>query len=281
MRSLNKPVAVCGFYTSMNPSPHKGSRSVAVSLAGRYLSRAALLVFALGCGLASAETVSNSGFGFVNVVDNTTQGFTSFGTMPAINNRGEVAFVVTGQGVFKWHTGAFTTIASTGEGILSNFGDDVVINSSGVVAYDANLNNTGDKDIFTSDGVTVKTIVDSEQQGLVGGAFLGIGAMNSSGTVAFTAFRSDFASQGIFAGNGGALTTLLDTINSGFDSLGNVAINASDDFVFRGFRTDGSAGIFAGPGGATVIADTNDLEVLRFSRPGDQQFRHRRHRGFP
>src|SRR5262249_41556596 len=96
------------------------------------------------------------------------------------------------------------------------------------------------------------------QQGIVGGAFLGLSAMNASGTVIFVAFRPGFGSQAMFAGNGGPLTTLVDTANTGFGALGNAAINASGEVTFRAVRADGSIGIFAGPGGATVIADTTN-----------------------
>ena len=225
---------------------------------------AGMVGLALTPGWASAQ-----GFGFINVADNKVQGFAGFGTMPAINNGGDVAFLANGavQGVFKWHAGMITTLASTDGSILSSFGDDVVINSAGVVAYDADLNNTGDRDIFTTDGVSVKTIVDSDAQGLVGGAFLGISAMNASGTVLFVAFRNGFGSQAMFAGNGGPLTTLVDTANSDFSALGNAAINASGEVAFNAFRNDGSEAIFAGPGGATVIADTNNSGFSEFLDP--------------
>ena|SRR5438552_1245158 len=63
------------------------------------------------------------------------------------------------------------------------FGDDVVINASGVVGYAANLTGTvNDRAIFTSNGSWTHLIVDANQQGLVG-RFLGSPSINASGTV--------------------------------------------------------------------------------------------------
>ncbi len=120
----------------------------------------------------------------VNVADS-TQGFSGFSQFPATNNHGSVALVAArtgdGPGVIKWEDGAIGTIASGGS--LSAFGDDVVINASGVVGYAANLTGTvNDRAIFTSNGSWTHLIVDANQQGLVG-RFLGSPSINASGTI--------------------------------------------------------------------------------------------------
>ena len=84
---------------------------------------------------ASAQTVTKNNFTFANAVDN-TQGFSFFGSMPAINNAGAVAFQSVGAGfesgaVSKWQNGSLTTIASSSGKVLSGFGDSVAINSAG------------------------------------------------------------------------------------------------------------------------------------------------------
>jgi len=56
----------------------------------RNTTSAAALLLAAVAAHASAANLTKSDFGFVNVAD-TTQGFALFGSMPAINNAGEVA----------------------------------------------------------------------------------------------------------------------------------------------------------------------------------------------
>src|SRR5215510_2472896 len=113
-----------------NPRPAPG-KNVILTVA---------LLVALIAGQVSAVTPTNHDFEFVNVAD-TSQGFSTFSSFPAINDAGEVAFVATGadfvQGVFKWTGGALTPIASSVNGYLSSFGNLVVINSCGIVGSGA------------------------------------------------------------------------------------------------------------------------------------------------
>ena len=241
------------------------NRRVAMRCAGLV----AVSMLTLGAVQASAEDDRRSDFKFVNIADNTSQSFAGFGTAPSINNAGAVAFIATGssfgQGVFKWQHGELKNITARST-TLGHFGDDVVINAGGLVGFDANLNNTGERAIFTSDGTTMKIIADSIQNGLIA-PFLGIGGMNASGTVIFTDFHSDQRSQAIFTGNGGPLSTIVDTASSNFLSLGNCAINDSGEVVFRAFRKDNSEAIFSGRGGATIIADTKNPAFSDFLDP--------------
>ncbi|HXC94543.1 MAG TPA: choice-of-anchor tandem repeat NxxGxxAF-containing protein [Edaphobacter sp.] len=185
----------------------------------------------------------HSNFRFVNIADS-TNGFTAFSTFPAINNHGAVAFeasVPGGDGIFKSQDGAVTTIAQSSPGGFGLFGRDPVINEAGTVAFGANIGTAAG--IFTSDGTTTKTIVNTLDQGLIA-RFLGSPSINRSGEVAFFATRNGFTSQAIFVGNGGPLSTVLDTATSDFNSLQNVAINASGEIVFVAGTTDILAGMF-------------------------------------
>src|SRR6185503_2719565 len=144
---------------------------------------------------------------------------------------------------FTWHDGQIATIVSESDGRVASFGDDVAINVAGVVAYDANVTGVlNDRAIFTSDGLSTKTIVDTNEQGLIG-RFLGSPSINDAGTVAFFAERQN-RSQVVFAGDGESLAVLADTSNSNFSSFGDAAINNSGKVVFLGFLKDFSPGVF-------------------------------------
>ena len=233
----------------------------------RTVLRRARLVLSIVVASLAATTASNAfgdqkeAFTFVNVIDNSGADFSGFGGAPSINNDGSVAFLATGssfvQGVFRAQYGRTQAIVLRKAGVIANFGDDVIINNVGVVGYDASLNNTGERAIFTSDGITATVVVDSVKAGLAGAPFLSIGGLNDAGTAVFQAFRADRRSQAIFTGSGGALSIIADTNNSNFQAFGNAAISNGGEVVFRGFRNDSSEGLFAGRGGATLIADTS------------------------
>lgn len=253
--------------------------------AGRFGSLAALLVLTLFAAQAFAETPQTTRIKFVNVADS-TQGLVGFSQFPAINNRGAVAFVARQNGgdqeVIKWERRDLRTIASTSGTNFTSFADDVAINAAGIVAFHAGLNTGGRATgIFTSDGFTTKTIVNSTAQGLSGLGF-GSPSINAAGTVAFFAPRIGVRSSIIFTGDGGALTPVLDTLNSNFGAFGNVAINASGEIVFRGILKDRNEGIFiitpnrnetndgqpAGPASVIDVVDTvNSPDFFGFGDP--------------
>jgi hypothetical protein len=249
---------------------------------GKLRGLAAALLLALSAGQALAETPQNIHIKFANVAD-TTQGFSGFLQFPAINNQGAVAFVAAQngtQGVFKWEHHKLTPIASTSDSNFISFADDLAINAAGIVAFHAGLNKGGRATgIFTSDGSSIKTIVDSTVQGLSGLGF-GSPSINAAGTVAFFAPRIGLRSSVIFTGDGGALTPVLDTLTSEFGAFGNVAINASGAIVFRGVLKDGNEGVFiipsheqtngqpAGPAGVIDVIDTsNNPDFFEFGDP--------------
>lgn len=226
-----------------------------------YRNRSLLLafLFAIFGSQTFAQNSEQAHFTFVNVAD-TTQGLAGFLEFPAINKSGAVAFLATSsdgkQNVLRWHRGAVAMIASESGGLLASFGNDVAINATGVVAYDAALTSgVNERAIFTSDGVWTKTIVDTNEQGLIG-RFLGSPSINASGRVAFFAERKD-RSRAVFTGDGEELTVLADTTNSNFASFGDAAINNSGEVVFLGFLKDFSPGVFVA---RTVTNHTNGVD---------------------
>jgi hypothetical protein len=149
------------------------------------------------------------------------------------------------------------TIASESDGLLTSFGDDVAINATGVVGYDANLTaGVNERVIRTSDGVSTKTIVDTNEQGLIG-RFLGSPSINASAQVAFFAERQN-RSLAVFVGDGETLTVLADTTNSNFRTFGDAAINNSGEVVFLGFLKDFSPGVFVARAAKDDTNNVND-----------------------
>src|SRR5262245_34826817 len=169
---------------------------------------------------ARAETSPTNDYVFVNAVDS-TQGFLLFGSAPAINNKGAVAFEATGPeflfgSVWKWQDGALTLIATSAGDKLRNFGDNVVINASGTVGFNARVPSSNDTIIATGDGGVLNIIASANEDGLVGGLLLGISALNDRGTAVFLGFRSGTFAPAIFVGNGGPLQTIVDAATEGF-----------------------------------------------------------------
>jgi hypothetical protein len=154
----------------------------------------------------------------------------------------------------------------------------VVINATGVVGYDANLTaGINERVIRTSDGVSTKTIVDTNEQALIG-RFLGSPSINASSQVAFFAERQN-RSFAVFVGDGETLTVLADTNNSNFRTFGDAAINNSGEVVFLGFLKDFNPGVFVvrtakdhtsnvDDTPASIITAVADPSSLAFSDPG-------------
>src|SRR6476469_1436816 len=118
---------------------------------------------------------------FTSVTDSTGE-FNTFGTFPAINNHGEVAFTAIKSGtpgVFRSREGLeqLVTIASPKD-VLNSFGADVSINSSGMVAFGATTVSNS-RVIMKGDGKSLTSIVDSTMAGFIG-RFLGSPSINAS-----------------------------------------------------------------------------------------------------
>ena len=251
---------------------------VAGACCARSTSRHTTVVLALAIVTsipAFSEDHSRSGknyqFEFTNITD-TTQGYSGFGTFPAINNHGEVAFIATrnnGDAVVlrtRDPGEKLTTIASPSDG-LSAFGDDVALNASGVVVFDANTS-TGSRAIFKGDGGSKTRIADSTANGLSKFGF-GSPSINASGVVAFLAALPQPGLPGsIFTGNGGPLRTVASTSATGFTGFQNAAINASGTVVFAASRADGSHGVFTASNLLVDVVDTNHhSEITGFGDP--------------
>lgn len=213
----------------------------------------------------------NYEFEFTRIAD-TTQGYSGFGSFPAINNQGEVAFIATradvGPGIFRLRDGGekATTISSMADG-LSLFSDSVALNPSGVVAFQATTA-TGSRGIFKGDGASRTLIADSTVNGLVK-VFIGAPSINANGTVAFFSILAQRGSPtAVFTGSGGPLTTIASTSAAGFTGFQNVAINASGTVVFAASLADGSHGVFTASKALVDVVDTNHhSEIDSFGDP--------------
>jgi hypothetical protein len=219
----------------------------------------------------AAETGPKANYVFVNVADN-TQGFSLFGFEPAINNSGAVAFEAAGPGfafgsVWKWQEGILTLIATSAGDHLHNFGDNVVINASGRVGFNAIIPTSSDAIIATGDGGPLNLIAGANEDGLIG-RFLAISALNDAGTAVFLGLRRPTLTQAIFVGNGGPLQTVVDAATDGFSALGNSDINASGKVVFAGFAPDGTESIWVRSGdNLSEILDGSDPSFAGFIDP--------------
>src|SRR5579864_900475 len=222
-------------------------KMLAVLLPLALCASALSMLLTLGVPRACAQNL-NPDFDFINVADTTSQGFTSFATFPAINNKGAIVFAATREstgGIFKWDKGELTTVASTQDGI-AGFGLDPVINKDGRVCFFSTLP-TNASAIFTADGNSLTKILDSNERGFT--RFVGSPSINREGTCAFNAVTSIIqpgfhVQQSIFSGKSPELTTVLATPSFGFSQFGNVGINATGEVVFLGVRPDGSQGVF-------------------------------------
>jgi hypothetical protein len=239
-------------YSSSRDVVHMIGTKDNFSIISKAIRLATMVLLSTSFVPAFAQTAPAGEFKFVNVADN-SEGFTSFATFPSINRRGAVAFEAMGgafgDGVFKWQGGALTPVSTTGSNGLTLFNIDPAINDAGEVAYEANLTPLT-RGIFTSDGISTKTVVNTTEEGLIG-RFIGSPSINNSGDVAFSGVRNGFASQAIFLGDGGPLTIVSDTLNSNFTAFQNTAINAAGEVTFVADSTDRSTGFF-------VVSTTKD-----------------------
>ena len=231
-----------------------------------FANAGAMALAFLACGPLMAD---HAAIEFSSVIDS-TQGYSSFGTFPAMNNRGDVAFTavqaIYGQGVFRAREEGekLTVIARDG---LQFFGDDVSMNASGVVAFSATTA-LGSRALFKSDGKVTTLIADSLANGL---SRIGVGApsINAGGSVAFFAsLAGRGAGSKVFHGEGGALTAVATTSQGGFSSFQNAAINAAGTVVFVANLSDGSRGVFTVPGAAGgLVTTTQRSDIDTFLDP--------------
>ena len=209
-------------------------------------SVSAIAVLTCAAALCQPKPELKYAIEFTSVTDSNGE-FNTFGTFPAINNHGEVAFTAIksgAPGVFRSREGLeqLVTIASTKDA-LNSFGADVSISPSGMVAFGASTASNS-RAIIKGDGKSLTSIVDSTAAGFIG-RVLGSPSINASGTVAFSAvFAQRGQPAGVFTGDGGPLRAVAATSPFGFHSFQNAAINASGKVAFEANLVDGSKGLF-------------------------------------
>src|SRR3990172_5905431 len=141
---------------------------------------AAILIAVVVLSPAMASATSNT---FTNIASGHY-----LGVLPSINDSGIVAFSrhIFSPGIFTGSGGPITTIADDSGPFSGDFSTPD-INSSGTVAFKANLDSSG-QGIFTGSGGQITTIADSSGPFSDFNAFSGPRpSINDSGTVAFFA----------------------------------------------------------------------------------------------
>jgi len=193
---------------------------------------------------------------------------------PDINSAGDLVYETT-SGLELWDsTGMTSTVvvalgaAAPGGGTISRFGDRVVLNDSGVVAFEAEVSG-GDEGIFTWD--SVNGIVAVAQQGAptpLGGTYAAFApaqavSINGGGLVAFTAnlngASADFAVL-LYDPSGPSTTVIAaegDVVGGGAGALTGlddeyVGVNGAGDVAFEG-RFGGDRRLVLASGGLTAI----------------------------
>lgn len=221
-------------YTSIDTWPAiNGSGQVAFS--GRAKVAGAPLGLFRSDGTTTVTIATLSSFG------------SSFGSDIAISNSGEVAYFVNDGGpisVNKGSGGSVTKIADYTKFQIGSWGP--AINDLGTVVFQGTSNATGRLGVYSGNGGTVSTVVDTS------GIFDNIGlspAINHSGTVAFTAHRYSTGQWGVYTLNNGVLTTIADTSGPIADfQTGAVTINDSGTVAFMAKMDSGGYAIYRGNG---------------------------------
>jgi len=222
-----------------------------------YGVRAADVGIFKGSGGAVTPVVTDAGVG----------GFADFGSRPAINAAGVVAFEAEldngNSGIYKGSGGAATLIASDA-GPFNAFGAPA-INASGTVAFYSAFDDPAvpTEQISAGTGGAVTAIdADNGPRGSYGTSLIKTASINISGTVAFRA-SIDAGGSGIFTGNGGTVLAIAQTSGAGFSSFDNPSINDSGIAAFRAESSSGTTnGIFKGSGGATTPVAVSGANVF-------------------
>ncbi len=233
---------------------------------------AALSIFALAAIPARADLIN-----FVKIADR--QQYGSFDSV-AINSSGTVAFN-TSSGVYRGNgIDPVTTIATTASQDSSGFTLNTfaypVINDSGVVAFQADINTGGfDRGAYFGIGNGLTTVAST-----VADSFSSINGLdiNNAGTIVFEG-NTDTGNQGVggarlFAYSGGTRSLLIDSANTTFGSFlnpeineaGQIAFSARRDRLTGGTSSSGGSGIYrlesATPGATqTLIANSSNFSL--------------------
>ncbi len=182
----------------------------------------------------------------------------SFG-LPAINNGGEVAFIVAGcsQVIYRGDGGPLTAIADV-IGSFSDFGQDLFpdINESGLVAFYAGMD-SGIEGFYVGDGGPITKIADhtdgySNFSGYRCCGSIPQPSLTDDGNVFFKAYTASGA--GIFRGDGGSVIPIYQAFSSGVTEFQGPVANDHGQVVFFGYSsiTD-QQGVFTGDGTSSPV----------------------------
>ncbi len=233
-------------------------------------SSARSAAIALVAALAVSHAAAQPAYTFTKIVEGQSRDPVYFS--PAVNNSGAVAFVRRDAGspveVLISQGGVTTKIADSA-GPLSGVGSSLDLNDAGTVVFFANLD-AGGRGIFTGNGGPLATIITTDDESPLGGAFTGLHSpsINASGAVSFMGQVG--ARRGIFKFDNGAVATVVDDSGPlkdfGFSASpinddGLVAFSAAFDDrpLIQGVFTS------AGNGSFTTIAEGGHEEVLTAS----------------
>lgn len=237
----------------------------------------------VGLTLGSFTTVKTlaADFTFTKIAD-TTDGFSSFFTAPALNNNGTVAFSGTlgdgSTGIFTGSGGAITPLAVSGGttpsflSVLTN----PAINNADTVAFGASIDSPKNVGIFTSSGKGLTTIATLNNTALSDSSHAPVTpAINDVGTVAFGAYTvtttpnpnpppSGLVAPNVFISNNGNLSAieLKSNVSGAVPTAPNsVAINNANTVVF-------SSGYGGSLGYGGLFAKAGDTPLLTLQRGG-------------
>jgi hypothetical protein len=213
---------------------------------------------------------AGSGGPLTTIADSTSVAYDDFGTGPAINDMGLVAFNAVSAGVdgIFAGTGAMTTTIADSVPLSTfldgGFGGAVAINGLGAVAFRALVAPGPIQGLYKGAGATTTPIADASLPEVSPTIPLNGPGINDSGVVVIRSSR-DAGGEGIFKGSGGSLTTVAtnDGPFGSFEPSGLYpAINASGLVAFRAALDAGGNGIFIGP-------DAVANKVVKVSDPVD------------
>jgi hypothetical protein len=274
-----------------DPAPDGGTLTPFSSVAN---TRGLLAFDAAVAGSASTfGTFLTNGASVVSIArDNTAApggGLFTFFDMPAINDRGQVAFVadMTGGpsdfGIFRGDgrvlTAAFLANQDApGGATFLDFGDPA-INNRGQVAASALLSGPNPNGLFVSDGEHISAIALEGQPAPTGGNYRGIFSapitLNDSGDVAFSVgLTGSTGGHGIFRGDGIHTTTiaLAGTLAPGttgmFGSFGDMKLGEDGRVAFIATLTPGVGGVDT-TNSKGIWVGTSDQDLQLVVRAGD------------
>ncbi len=168
--------------------------------------RLSLFVFVT---LLTAAPATAATYTFTKIVE--SQSRDPIYSSPAVNNSGAVAYrrrLAGSPDEIHLSQGGVTTKIADSAGPLSLFGS-LDLNDAGTVVFFANLD-AGGRGIFTGNGGPLATIITTDDESPLGGAFTGLHSpsINASGAVSFMGQVG--ARRGIFKFDNGAVATVVD-----------------------------------------------------------------------